>query len=319
MTTSSSPGFSRRSFLALGAVVPLAACAGDPAPTPTPDATLTLETTDPEPGPETTAPPRPPFADALAALEVEHDARIGLWATSASGRTLEHRADERFAFCSTIKALAAGALLHQRSLTGLDVAIPVTAADLVTYSPITEQHVGAGLSLRELCDAAVRYSDNTAANLMLRELGGPAAFTAWLRETGDSVTRSDRLETELNTAVPGDERDTSTARALGDTLHRLVLGDLLPAPERAALDAWLVGNTTGDELVRRAVPAGWVVGDKTGSGSYGTRNDIAVLRPTDGEPFVLSILTSRPDADARPDDAVVARAAEVALRELAAT
>lgn len=318
MTTSRSPGISRRSFLALGAVVPLAACAGDPAPTPAPDATLTLETTDPEPGPETTTPPRPPFADALAALEVEHDARIGLWATSASGRTLGHRADERFAFCSTIKALAAGALLHQRTLAGLDVEIPVTVADLVTYSPITEQHVGAGLSLRELCDAAVRYSDNTAANLMLRELGGPAAFTAWLRETGDSVTRSDRLETELNTAVPGDERDTSTPRALGDTLHRLVLGDLLPVPERAALDAWLVGNTTGDELVRRAVPAGWVVGDKTGSGGYGTRNDIAVLRPTDGEPFVLSILTSRPDADARPDDAVVARAAEVALRELAA-
>lgn len=314
MTSPPESRLSRRSFLALGALVPLAACAGEPArPASTTDATGTVETD--APPTETETGPAPPSIDAeISALEVEFDARVGLCATSASGRTLEHRADERFAFCSTIKALAAGALLHRRSVAGLDVVVPFTAADLVSYSPVTEQHVGTGLSLRALCDAAVRYSDNTAANLMLAEVGGPAGFTAWLREVGDDVTRSDRTETELNSAVPGDERDTSTPRALGSTLHRLVLGDVLAEPERSVLDGWLVGNTTGDALIRAGTPAGWVVGDKTGSGGYGTRNDIAVLRPPQGEAFTLSILTSRSTADATHDDALVARAAEVATR-----
>lgn len=319
MTSHPASRLSRRSFLALGALVPLAACAGEPArPAPTTDATATLETETP-PAETGTAPAPAPIDAEISALEVEFDARVGLYATSESGRALEHRADERFAFCSTFKALAAGALLHRRGVAGLDVVVPFSAADLVSYSPITEQHVGAGLSLSALCDAAVRYSDNTAANLILTELGGPAGFTAWLRETGDDVTRSDRAETELNSAVPGDERDTSTPRALGDTLHRLVLGDVLAEPERVVLDGWLVGNTTGDALIRAGTPAGWVVGDKTGSGGYGTRNDIAVLRPPGGEPFVLSILTSRFTADAASDDTLVARAAEIAVRAFVAT
>lgn len=315
MTSPASSHLTRRSFLALGALAPLAACAGEPVrPAPTTDAAAAPEPASPpaETGEDVPAPPS--IAAEISALEVEFDARVGLYATSASGRTLDHQADERFAFCSTFKALAAGALLHRRSVTGLDVVVPYTAADLAPHSPITEQHVGAGLSLSALCDAAVRYSDNTAANLMLAELGGPAGFTAWLREIGDDVTRSDRLETELNSAVPGDERDTSTPRALGDTLHRLVLGDALPEPERVVLDGWLVGNTTGDALIRAGTPAGWVIGDKTGSGGYGTRNDIAVLRPPQGEAFTLSILTSRSTADATHDDALVARAAEVATR-----
>ncbi|MEP7762587.1 class A beta-lactamase [Sanguibacter sp. 25GB23B1] len=314
MTSSQASRLTRRSFLALGALVPLAACAGEAARPAPSGGTVTVETEAPPAGSEEVVPAPASITAEINALEVEYDARVGLFATSASGRTLEHRADERFAFCSTIKALAAGALLHRHSVAGLDVVVPFTAADLVSHSPVTEQHVGAGLSLSELCDAAVRYSDNTAANLMLAELGGPAGFTAWLREIGDDVTRSDRTETELNTAVPGDERDTSTPRALGSTLHRLVLGDVLPEPERTVLDGWLVGNTTGDALIRAAVRPSWVVGDKTGSGGYGTRNDIAVLRPPQGEAFTLSILTSRSTADAAHDDALVARAAEVATQ-----
>jgi beta-lactamase class A len=186
-------------------------------------------------------------------------------------------------------------------------------------SPVTQQRVGTRMTLRALCSAAVRYSDNTAANLLLERLGGPKGLDTILEDLGDDVTRIERPEPDLNVWERGDPRDTSTPRALARSLRAFVLGDALDAPERKQLTAWLRANTTGDALIRAGVPGDWVVGDKTGTGAtYGARNDIAVLWPPDRAPIVIAIMSSRRERDAGHDDRLLARAAAAAVDALSA-
>ncbi|TNH28702.1 class A beta-lactamase [Micromonospora orduensis] len=250
-------------------------------------------------------------------LQERFDARLGIYAIdTGTGRTVRYRADERFGYCSTFKALAAAEVLDGTTDAELDRVVRYSADDLVTYSPITERHVADGMTLRAIADAAVRYSDNTAGNLLLRQLGGPQRFEKELRGVGDSVTDPARYETELNEARPGDRRDTSTARALAQDLRAYVVGDALEPADRDVLTGWLRGNTTGGELIRAGVPDGWVVGDKTGAGGYGTRNDIAVIWPPDRAPIVLAVLSSRDEKDASYDNALIAQAAEVVIAAL---
>jgi beta-lactamase class A len=253
----------------------------------------------------------------FARLEHRYEARLGVFGVdTASGRTVGHRADERFAFCSTFKALAAALVLQRRSLPELETVVRYSSRDLVDYSPITAQHVDTGMTLRAVCDAAVRYSDNTAGNLLLRELGGPAGFTRALRRLGDPITHADRLETDLNTALPGDRRDTSNPRALAADLRKVAVGDVLSHEQRALLTRWLITNTTGDRLIRAGVPRGWKVGDKSGQGGYGSRNDIAVIWPPRAKPMVLAVLSTRSQTDSAPSDDLVAEAARVAVAAL---
>lgn len=255
--------------------------------------------------------------DRLIELERRFDARLGVYASdTGTGRELAYRADERFAMCSVFKALAAAAVLDRAPRGHLDERVHYRESDLAAFSPIAEQHVGDGMTIRELCDAAVRYSDNTAGNLLLADLGGPAEITAFARSLGDDVTRLDRTEPELNSAIPGDERDTTTPRAIAGSVRTLVLGDRLDPADRALFTEWLVGNTTGDERIRAGVPAGWRVGDKTGTGSYATANDVAVVWPPGAAPIALAIMTSRANEDAEVDNALIADAAAVAAQEL---
>ena len=256
------------------------------------------------------------------ALEASLDGRLGVFALdTGSGMQLAWRADERFPMCSTFKAVLAGAILarsaHDDGL--LARRIRYAASDLVSYSPVTEKHAGAGMPVAELCAAAVQYSDNTAANLLLAIVGGPAGLTEHARAAGDDSFRLDRWETELNSAIPGDARDTTTPEAMTRHMSRIALGAQLPAPQRQTLQGWLRGNTTGDTRIRAGVPAGWVVGDKTGTGSYGTANDTAILWPPQREPIVLTIFTTRRAKDAEARNDILASAARVVVEALGAS
>jgi beta-lactamase class A len=173
------------------------------------------------------------------------------------------------------------------------------------------------MTVRELCDAAVRFSDGTAGNLLLRELGGPAALTAYVRGLGDSVTRMDRVEPDIVSAIPGDLRDTSTPRALAATFQRIVLGDALPPDKRAFLVDLLTRNTTGGARVRAGVPSDWRVADKTGTGDYATINDLAVVWPPRRAPVLVVVMSSRIDADADYDEAVIASTAAFVVEAFA--
>ncbi|PHM74193.1 class A beta-lactamase [Xenorhabdus kozodoii] len=252
----------------------------------------------------------------LAILEKNANGRLGVVLIDTSDHsTLSYRANERFPLCSTSKLMAVSAILKKSETNAhlLNQRVHYQQSDLVEYSPITEKHLKEGMTLGELSAATLQYSDNTAMNLLLNQLNGPNEVTLFARTLGDNSFRLDRYEPELNTAIPGDERDTSTPQAMAESLYDLVLGDALATAQREQLAKWIKGNTTGSASISAGVPQDWVVGDKTGRCDYGTTNDIAVIWPIPKRaPLVLVTYFTQPDnkeASARPD--VLAAAARI--------
>ncbi|WP_338498679.1 class A beta-lactamase [Streptomyces sp. SJL17-4] len=259
----------------------------------------------------------------LRELEQRHAARLGVFAHDVrTGRSVAYRADERFPMCSVFKTFAVAAVLRDLDHDGSFLArrLRYTAADVKRsgWSPRTElpENLAHGMTVGELCDATLRFSDNTAANLLLRELGGPTAVTRFARSIGDRTTRLDRWEPELNSAEPWRETDTSTPRAISRSYGRLVLGDALPRRDRERLTGWMLANTTSGERFRKGLPADWLLADKTGGGRYGGNNDAGITWPPDGSPIVLTVLTTRFAEDAAPVDPLVADAATLIAAEL---
>lgn len=249
------------------------------------------------------AAPEEGFRAGLAALEAQHGGRLGVaMLDGGSGRLLAYRGEERFPMCSTFKAIAAARVLARvdRGEERLDRRLHYPQDSVVTYSPATGPQAGAaGMTMDAICEAAVTLSDNTAGNLMLDSFGGPAGLTAWLREIGDGVTRLDRRETELNEAIPGDPRDTTTPAAMAGLLRTLLLGEALSPASRARLAGWMVDCRTGDARLRAGLPSGWRVGDKTGSGGDKATNDIAIVWPPGRAPvLVAAYYVGSPAADA---------------------
>ncbi len=257
-------------------------------------------------------------ADDLAALEAEFDARVGISVVDTETRaTASHRADERFGYASSIKALAAAQLLHDVPAEQHEEVVTWTAADVEAagYSPVTSEHVADGLTLAQLAEAAVRKSDNTALNIVLDRVGGPAGLDQGLEDIGDTTTEVVNREPDLNTIEPGSTDDTSTPAAFTADLGALLDGRWLADSDRALLLDWMSGNATGDTLIRAGAPDGWVVADKSG-GAGGIRNDVALVTPPGRAPVVVTVFTTRNDPDARYDDALVARAAAIVLGAL---
>jgi beta-lactamase class A len=239
---------------------------------------------------------------AIAKIEAESSGRLGVAVLdTGSGALAGHRIDERFPMCSTFKTLAVAAVLTRVDAGKEQLArrIAVEQKDILSYAPITKQHIGQDMTVAELCEAAVTISDNTAANLLLASLGGPSAITTYARSLGDDITRLDRTEPTLNEATPGDPRDTTTPAAMARNLKLLATGTALSAASRDQLITWLVACKTGDARLRAGLPKSWRVGDKTGSGDHGSANDAAVIWP-DGKPPV--IVTSYLTETVAPDD-----------------
>lgn len=229
----------------------------------------------------------------LATIEAKIGGRLGVAAVATgNGQRIEYRAEQRFPMCSTFKFLAVAAVLHRvdRTEDQLDRFIPYSTADLLEYAPVTREHVGeGGMELSALCAAAITLSDNTAANLLLKIIGGPEGLTRYARALGDEHTRLDRTEPDLNDITLGDERDTTTPAAMLKNLHALLLEDKLSPTSRGQLETWMVQNKTGDNLIRAGLRKDWRVGDKTGRGGLGATSDIAIVRPPGKPPILLVI------------------------------
>ena len=254
----------------------------------------------------------------------ELEARLGFAAYDLeSGQRWEYQANDRFAMSSTFKTLACAALLHRvdKGEERIDREIIFSESDLVPYSPITEKFAGRqAMTLSDLCGAALTMSDNTAANLIMRALGGPITITNFAKILGDDITRLDRWETELNEALPGDHRDTTTANAMVKNLQKLLLGDALSVESRDQLRGWLEGNQVADGLFRAAVPDDWIVADRTGAGGSGSRSITAIIWPLQRKPIIVALyltetnasFSERNDAIAEIGKAIVA---EVGLNQ----
>lgn len=279
------------------------------------------------PGRPSPSPP-PPGARAgatadLGALEQGFGGRIGVHALdTAGGATVGRRADERFLLCSTCKVFTVAAVLRLRAARPglLDQRIHYDRTRVVTYSPVTSTHVADGMTVTQLCEAALTRSDNTAENLLLDLVGGPEGVTGTLRGLGDTVTHLDRTEPDLNRTSPGDPRDTSTPAQVAHNLDNLLLGTWLAADARAMLTGWMRANQTGGGQIRAAAP-GWPVADKTGSGYQGETNDIAVLWPPNRAPLVVAVYAAPrdPSSPEAKGHRAIAAATTTALHALGPT
>jgi beta-lactamase class A len=235
----------------------------------------------------------------IKAIEQRYGGRLGVAvADSGSGVSVTHRSEERFPMCSTFKLLAAAAVLKRvdQGTEKLGRNVPYGPGDLLSYAPVTKAHVAdGGMHLGDLCAAAIQWSDNTAANLMLQAIGGPAGLTRYVRTLGDHVTRLDRTEPTLNTAQPNDDRDTTSPSAMLRTMRTILLSQELSETSRRQLETWLIGDQVGGKRLRAGLPPAWRIGDKTGTGDNGTANVVAIIWPPDRPPILATVyLTGSP-------------------------
>ncbi|CCB67763.1 MULTISPECIES: class A beta-lactamase [unclassified Hyphomicrobium] len=256
--------------------------------------------------------------NAFAGLEKQYGGRLGVAVVdTGSGERMAYRADERFPMCSTFKLLIVGAVLHNvdKGSERLDRWIPFQASDLLDYAPVTKTAVGnGGMTMSDLCAAAIEYGDNTAANLILKAVGGPDGATRYVRSLGDEVTRIDRFEPDANTCIPGDPRDTTTPAAMLADLKALVLGDALSANARTQLLGWLNGCKTAARRIPADLPAGWISGDKTGSGANGTANDVAIIQRPNKKPLLVAAYSTGVAAKPADRDPMLADVGRIVAR-----
>ncbi len=255
-------------------------------------------------------PYRDDIISTVKSVEARLDARMGVFVLDeGTGREWSHNSTDRFAMASTFKTLACGALLARVDAgeDSLGRRVRFEEADLVTYSPVMETRSGGqGVTLGEACEATLSTSDNTAANLVLEAIGGPAALTEFLRSIGDGYTRLDRYELDLNEATIGDPRDTTTPAAMAVTMKRLLLEDVLSPSSRQQLRDWLIANQVADDLFRKSLPDGWIIADRTGAGGNGTRGLAAVIWPPGREPVIAVVYITETDASFDDRNAAIA-------------
>lgn len=259
----------------------------------------------------------PNFSFEGISLEVNGELGVAVLDTE-TGRQSGWNENELFPLNSTFKLLLAGAILRrvERGQDRLDREIPVQAADIVSWSPVVQNAIGGRMSVQRLCHAAMTQSDNAAANLLLRSLGGPDGLTQALREMGDPVTRIDRFETEMNDVPYGDPRDSSTPLQMVKTMERLLLGDVLSWRGKEQLFAWMVANTTGGARLRAGVPSDWTVGDRTGTGPRGETATIAAIYPPNRKPLLMSVYIRASSRDRAAQESTHAELARIATKNV---
>ncbi len=257
----------------------------------------------------------------LIELEAQLQARVGVAIVDLeTNESLYYHAQDRFPLSSTFKTLACAALLSKvdKNEDSLERRITFNQDDLVSYSPVTETKVGApGMTLADLCEATITLSDNSAGNFILQAIDGPSGLTQFLRSIGDSSTRLDRWETELNESLPGDPRDTTSPEAMVNTLIALLETEVLSESSRKILTQWLQGNAVGEALLRAGIPDDWVIGDKTGAGGFGSRSIAGILWPPQRQAIITAIYITETDASFDDRNAAIAAIGQAIARAVA--
>jgi beta-lactamase class A len=256
------------------------------------------------------AAPADPVARQLGEIEKSLRARLGVWVLDTqTRRSWGHRADERFPMCGIFMLMACAALLVRADEGKVDLSrrVRFTARELLPNSPVAQQSADAqGLTLAQLCEAALTRNDHTAGSLILKWVGGPDGLTTFMNSQGDAMSRLDHWAPALNEAMPGDPRDTTTPAAMGDHLRALLLGSTLSHPSRRLLTAWLLANKAGGARLRAGLPPGWDIGNKTAVGNHGTTNDVAIVWPPNHKPLIVSVFVTATAASVDQRNAAIA-------------
>ncbi|MCP4177894.1 MAG: class A beta-lactamase [bacterium] len=257
-------------------------------------------------------------------IESRYGVKLGVAAiNSADNKKIQYNAVDRFPFCSTGKVFVVSSVLSKSmndpNILNKKIKISSQAVEESGYAPITKKYIGKNMSVTELCKAAIEYSDNAATNLLVENFVNRDGVNNYVKSLGDNTFRLDRSEPSLNSAIPGDIRDTTTPMAMATSLNKLVLGNSLKNKQKELLITWLKGNTTGDKKIRAGVPNDWAVGDKTGGGSYGVNNDIGVVWPQNGKPIVIVLFSRTNNKDAKRNDKVIVDATSVIINQFMST
>ncbi len=260
------------------------------------------------------------IAARLKKLEKRSGGRLGVAVlNTATGQLAGNRLDERFAMCSTFKALAVAFTLSRvdHGQEQLDRRIFFKEGDLVTPFKATKPHLADGMTIEQLCEAALIVSDSTAANLLLASFGGPAALTGYLRSLGDPVTRLDRIELDLNIVKPGETHDTTSPRAMVATLQKIILGDALSAASRAKLTNWMIASKdAAAQRLRVGLPNGWRIANKPGTWNGISTNDIGVIFPPGRDPIVVAAYLGEAPGSIKDQEAILAEVARIVAEEI---
>jgi len=257
----------------------------------------------------------------LAQLEASSGGRLGLSAiNTGNNQRIQYRAEERFPMGCTSKLMGVAAIL-KKSMTNkllLQEKITYKKEDLTNWDPVTEKHLADGMTISELCAAAISVSDNTAMNLLAKKIGGPQGLNAFARSIGDDHFKLDHMWPEEAMASPDSLDDSTTPAAMEKSLQKFALGDVLAPSQREKLLIWLKNSNTGDARIRAGVPKNWIVGDKTGTGFYyGTTNDIAIIWPPQCPPIVVAIYYSHNKKQAHKREDIIASATRIVMNAYA--
>ena len=258
------------------------------------------------------------FDAGVSKIEAKTEGRIGVFAMRGR-QTWAHRANERFAYCSTFKWILAADVLRfvDEGKLRLERTVAYSKSDLVGYSPVTAKHVGEGrLSVEALSAAAVEKSDNAAANLLEPLVGGPAGLQSFVRSWGDKVMRFDRLEPAMSDNDPGDNRDTTSPKSMTQLLKTALETNRLSKVSRDRLLSWMKAADTGLKRIRAGAPQGWTVADKTGTCGHGGANDVAVIYPPQSDPVYLTVFTDGDRASHEKKETAIAEVASLLLNSL---
>ncbi|ENM6581853.1 CARB family carbenicillin-hydrolyzing class A beta-lactamase [Vibrio alginolyticus] len=254
----------------------------------------------------------------ISLLEHQTSSRIGVsvWDTQADERW-DYRGDERFPLMSTFKTPACAKMLSDMDSGKLskNATAKVDERSIVVWSPVMDKLAGQNTRIEHACEAAMLMSDNTAANLVLNEIGGPKAVTMFLRTIGDKATRLDRIEPRLNEATPGDSRDTTTPNAILNTLRTLIEGETLSYESRVQLKIWMQDNKVSDSLMRSVLPTGWSIADRSGAGGHGSRGINAIIWKENHRPVYISIYVTETELSLQARDQLVAQISQLILQK----
>ncbi|WP_051145055.1 class A beta-lactamase [Thiomicrorhabdus sp. Kp2] len=260
----------------------------------------------------------PSLKNTIISIEKQSHGKIGVAVLSTQTQQYwSYRGNERFALMSTFKTLACAKMLadSDHNILNKQQTALVDKTKMIPWSPITEQYIGKQMTLEKLCEAAMLNSDNTAINLVLSHIGGPAAVTKYLQQNGDSVTRIDRIEPELNTAFLNDPRDTSTPLSMVNTLHKLLYGSLLSNASKEQLKNWMMNNQVSDALLRSILPSNLFIADRTGAGNNGSRGITAVIWGKEKQPLIISIYLTQTTLSIQERDKVIVKIGERILQK----